>query len=399
MTQRRLLVIAHSYSNFVKGPTDEMASYYRDISVFVRLNPFAELYSLIPFQFLQPYTRSVKIDYSRQPQNVRVIETPVWYLPFDATYKRIGLKHYRVVDHYLKRSKSAFDLIHAHFTYSAGFAAARLKEQHGIPFVLTAHGYDVYSLPFRDPTWNEIVTGVLDAADQIITVSASNLHAIRRLGINKPVAIIPNGFDSRRFFPADMAQCRHQLQLPEQDKIVISVGNLYPVKGHTYLIESIKHLVDEGTNMKCYIIGSGTRRSSLAKQIQHLDLSDHVILTGAVAHADIPLWINASDFFVLPSLSEGNPTVMFETLGCGKPFIGTTVGGIPEIISSRDYGLLAEPANPEMLATRMQEAFDTRWDRDRIVKYAQKFTWKQIACDIMDIHRMAGGIDETQTSP
>lgn len=391
MISSRLLVIAHSYSTFVKGPTDALSPYYSEITVLVRLNPLAEFFSLLPLQFLQPYTRLARIDHSMQPPNLRVVETPIWYLPFDSTYKRVGLQHFKAVDRYIVKSRSTFDIMHAHFTYSAGFAAARIKEKYGIPFVLTAHGYDVYDLPFKDRSWRETITGVLDGADHIIAVSNSNRDVIRQLDIHTPVTVIPNGFDSRRFFPADMKNCRRQLGLPLNDTIIVSIGNLLPVKGHAYLIESVHHLIEEGYDIKCYIIGSGTLKTSLERQIKELGLGASVTLAGQKPHAEIPFWINASDFMVLPSLHEGNPTVMFEALGCGKPFIGTRVGGVPDIISSREYGLLAEPAAPGMLAAKIREAADIEWDRDRIVQYAQRFTWNQIAGEIGEIHRKVAG--------
>ena len=77
-------------------------------------------------------------------------------------------------------------------------------------------------------------------------------------------------------------------------------------------------------------------------------------------------------------MSEGNPTVMFEALGVGLPFIGTKVGGIPEIITSEDYGLLCEPANPEDLAEKILIALEKKWDKEKIRKYAQQFTWDNI---------------------
>ena len=73
-------------------------------------------------------------------------------------------------------------------------------------------------------------------------------------------------------------------------------------------------------------------------------------------------------------MGEGNPTVMFECLGCGKPFIGTKVGGIPEIIVSDDYGLLCEPANSEDLAEKILIALDKEWDEEKIRNYAKQFT-------------------------
>ena len=64
-------------------------------------------------------------------------------------------------------------------------------------------------------------------------------------------------------------------------------------------------------------------------------------------------WIKSCDLFALPSLNEGNPTVIFEAPGCGKPFIGTKVGRIPEVITSGERGLLVDPANPDDLAKKL----------------------------------------------
>ena len=105
------------------------------------------------------------------------------------------------------------------------------------------------------------------------------------------------------------------------------------------------------------------------------------------SHDEIPIWMNACDLFVLPSLNEGNPTVMFECLGCGTPFVGTKVGGIPEIITSDDYGLLCEPANPGELAEKILIALDKEWDCEKIQKYAEQFTWENIVEGIMDVYK------------
>lgn len=93
--------------------------------------------------------------------------------------------------------------------------------------------------------------------------------------------------------------------------------------------------------------------------------------------------MNACDVFVLPSLAEGNPVVMFEALGSGKPFIGTKVGGESEIITSEDYGLLVEPANPKELAEKILVALDKDWDYKKIRGYAERFTWENIAMEII----------------
>jgi glycosyltransferase involved in cell wall biosynthesis len=74
---------------------------------------------------------------------------------------------------------------------------------------------------------------------------------------------------------------------------------------------------------------------------------------------------------------------MFESLGFGKPFVGTKVGRVPEIITSEDYGLLCEPANPKALAEKILRALDKEWDKEKILEYVERFTWDNIVKEIL----------------
>ncbi|GAH34690.1 unnamed protein product, partial [marine sediment metagenome] len=130
----------------------------------------------------------------------------------------------------------------------------------------------------------------------------------------------------------------------------------------------------------------GTLMKDLKSQIKKLRLEDYVKLIGSKPHDEIPLWMNAANIFVLPSLNEGNPTVMFEALGVGLPFIGTNVGGVSEIIPSEDYGLICEQANRKKLAEKILIGLDKEWDRDKILEYAKRFTWEKIAKEIIKIY-------------
>jgi glycosyltransferase involved in cell wall biosynthesis len=77
---------------------------------------------------------------------------------------------------------------------------------------------------------------------------------------------------------------------------------------------------------------------------------------------------------------------MFECLGCGKPFIGTRVGGIPETISSDTYGLLCEPGNVQELAAIILASLNRAWDHEAIVRYSSRFTWETITREIMGVY-------------
>jgi glycosyltransferase involved in cell wall biosynthesis len=158
------------------------------------------------------------------------------------------------------------------------------------------------------------------------------------------------------------------------------------IKGHKYLIEAMAEVVKHRKDVKCYIIGGGALEKKLKKQIASAGLEDFVTLIGAKPHSEIPIWMGACDLFVLSSLNEGNPTVMFECLGCGKPFVGTKVGGVPEIITSDDYGILVEPGDSNDLAEKIEIALNKDWDIGKIKEYGNNFTWENIASQIVEVY-------------
>ncbi|CAG0999448.1 Putative teichuronic acid biosynthesis glycosyltransferase TuaC [Methanosarcinales archaeon] len=388
MQDKNLLIIAHSYKSFVKDSVDICSRYFREINICVGHNPFAEVSNVLPINYLKPFTQKNLIDLTHKPENVNVILAKIIYLPTRKGYLGLGEKYFKVVSRLFQRDNlRKFDLVHSHFVWSAGYVGALMKEKNGIPFIVTAHGYDIYDLPFRDEEWKEKIEYVLNTADYIITVSNSNQKCINKLDVKTPVKVIPNGFNSNLFYPRDSKECRKILKLPLDKKIILTVGNLLEVKGQKYLIEAMREVINHKKEIFCVIVGNGELKNRLEKQVRKSELDDYIKFAGGKLHYEIPIWMNACDVFVLPSLNEGNPTVMFECLGCGKPFVGTKVGGVPEIIISEDYGLLAEPANSKNLAEKILKALDKEWDHEKISKYAEKFTWENIAKEILTIYQ------------
>ena len=387
MEKPNLLIISHTYATFVKDQVNQMAPQFRKIFVLVRTNPLAEISRLIPVSYLIPFSVAQKIDLSNKPENVHVFQTPVTYLPTESGYENLGRNHLKSVEKVIHKHSLKFDIIHAHFTWSAGYVGSKLKEKYDVPFIITAHGMDIYDMPFRNTFYKETISSILNSADHIITVSRNNVYCIQKLDIKKPVSIILNGYNDAVFFPADSQECRNKLGLPHDKKILVNVAKLYDVvKGHEILIRAMHEVTQKRDDVVCYIVGDGELKASLEKLISTLKLDHCIQVVGAKPHSEIPFWINACDIFILPSLNEGNPVVMFECLGCGKPFIGTRVGGIPDIISSDTYGILSEPGNVHELANNILVSLSREWDRDAILIYARQFTWKEISKEILKIY-------------
>ncbi len=283
------------------------------------------------------------------------------------------------------KQRNEYEIIHVQASagvssLSAALMGAVLSHLMKKRFIFTYHNSKIlYPRLFKFCLWK---------ADRVILVSRIQKDLIKKQypeQIHK-VALIPNGFDDTVFFPRNQSECKMKLGLSTNKKTILTVGNLLEVKGHRYLIEAMKTINNKRQDVNCVIVGTGRLNQKLRNQIILSGLESDIILTGRKPHDEVPLWINACDLFILPSLNEGNPTVMFETLGCGKPFVGTSVGGVPEIVTSDRYGLLVEPADPNGLAERILVALDRDWDREAILQYAERFTWENIAKEILSVY-------------
>jgi L-malate glycosyltransferase len=367
LNENKLMVVCDAYRNFQKDPIDRVSSSFKDVFVSIKYNPIAEISKYINIPSLNVHRLSSKIDIENKPTNVHLYPTPILYLPTDSQYKSLGEKHYKQVMKIIKENNLQFDIIHSHFTWSSGYVGARLKEIYSIPFVVTAHGFDIYKLPFKDSEWKSKIEYVLNSADAVITVSNSNLECIKKLDVKTPVKVIPNGYREELFHPIDMHKCRTLLGLPTGKKIILSVGNLEEIKGHKYLVEAMEFIVKKEKDVICFIVGSGKLEIELKKQIKSAGLQDYIKLVGAKPHSEITLWMNACDIFVLPSLRESFGVVQIEAMACGKPVVATRNGGSEQIIISDDYGLLCEPGNSKNLAESILIGINNTYNLNKLI--------------------------------
>ncbi|WP_292520589.1 glycosyltransferase [Methanoculleus sp.] len=379
LKDKSLLLLTSSYPDqddsfagdtFVKNPVAELRHYFKKVVI---ISPIFQSYGRFGKD-------KICKDYSYD--NVEVYYPRSIYIPIVWLSKILIDNRLQVVEQTIKEHRLHFDLIHAHFTWPSGYIGVRLKEKYGKPVVTTIHengDWFEQEVTMDHPLINTAWSG----ADALIRVNKKDVPVLQRY--NRCVRAIPNGF-SPAFHPIETAIARERLNLPEERKIIFTLGGLIKRKGFNYLINAMEQVCSQRDDAFCYIGGAGPEWRGLQKQIIRSHLEENVQLLGSVPGDQLTLWMNASDFFVLPSLNEGNPTVMFEALGCGKPFVGTRVGGVPEVITSGEYGLLVEPADPDDLAEKILTALDREWDREAILAYAERYTWANIAKETMGVY-------------
>lgn len=172
------------------------------------------------------------------------------------------------------------------------------------------------------------------------------------------VVVIPNGVRVEEFAPSRwpdeaVGELRRELRIPENAYVVLTIGRLHPQKGHRYLIEAVRSILKEYTEIRFLFVGEGEHRSELEEQVQSSGLHPFILFLGE--RFDVPKLLAISDLFVLPSLYEGMPNVILEAMAARLAVVATDVDGTREVVVDGETGLLIPPADP----TALQQAILT----------------------------------------
>lgn len=281
-------------------------------------------------------------------------------------------------------TRYSIDIIDAHYIYPDGFAAVLLGQSLKKPVVLSARGSDINhfsKLPMIVP----MLRFALRKADHIIAVCNALRDEMVRLGVSiDKIAVISNGVNLDTFAPEDRLLARKRLGIRADEKILLSIGWLIPRKGFHLILEAMPTLLRQHPDLTLYIIGEGPCRKDLEGLISGLNLGGRVHLLGEKANSELKYWYNAADVFCLASSREGWPNVLMESLACATPVVATNVWGAPEIVTSRDIGLLVE-RSPHAIAQGLIHAFSKDWDRDTIRAHVAYRSWHKVASEVREV--------------
>lgn len=162
--------------------------------------------------------------------------------------------------------------------------------------------------------------------------------------IYEPVDI--NYFDSREISKEKKKIIKKELKISEDYKIIGFVGNISPQKGLEYFIKVVHKVVNKtNTKVKFIIVGGASvghnkYYASLKNQITELNLDKDIVFLGNMSRAQIRNILSVMDIFLMTSIAEGTPLVIFEAMSMGIPVVATDVGGISEQVVNGETGLV-----------------------------------------------------------
>ncbi len=266
------------------------------------------------------------------------------------------------------------DLVHSHEFTMAFYGAAAARWLHK-PHIITMHGGQrVLShwrrrLAFRWSMRQSSAVAAVSGATRQLFLDSLHLSP-------EAITVVHNGIVPS---PAgNPVSLRRELGLAEGEILIVSVGNLYAVKGHIVLLQALRELKAR-TDLppwRIALAGRG-RETERLKQFAADQGLDRVHFLGH--RPDVPDILAAADAWVMPSLSEGLPLALLEAMFAGKAIVASAVGGIPEVIESERDGLLVPPSDPRALAAALARLMSTPLLRASLGRAAQEKATNQFS--------------------
>jgi glycosyltransferase involved in cell wall biosynthesis len=254
-------------------------------------------------------------------------------------------------------------LIHAHAALPCGRAAMLLSIDLGIPFVVTVHGLDAFSTR-QISGWlgrrcSDVAKETYASAARVICISERVAQPVREeLGKKANITVVYNGVDSSLFVPANSAE------LP--GPVILSIGNLIPIKGHELLLRAIAAITPTHPQVKCKIIGDGPERNRLRDLARDLRIEERIHFLGRRPRAAVVQAMKECTLFALPSWYEGLGCVYLEAMSAERPAIGCRGQGIEEVIRHAENGWLTQPNDLDDLTGALQRLLSDRGVRESI---------------------------------
>ena len=264
------------------------------------------------------------------------------------------------------KNRENYDLIHA-FSGLPGGITALLS---GKPYIISLRGTEVPGYERRFSWLIRLIKPLIKLSLRKAKAVDANSQYLKNLALKTApdlkIAVIPNGVDSRIFYPAKKLSSK---------PVILCNSRSGKRKGVEYLIRAMPEVLKKIPKVKLVLVGEGIEKESLKRLTNKLKLDKQIKFLGQVKHGKLPEIYRKASVFVLPSLSESLSNSLLEALACGLPVVATKVGGNPELMNKKN-GILVPATDSQVPAEAIVTAFNQSWPK---IKIGKKFSWDKTA--------------------
>jgi teichuronic acid biosynthesis glycosyltransferase TuaC len=285
-------------------------------------------------------------------------------------------------------AEQPFDLVDAQFFYPDGPAAARIARALGLPLSIKARGSDIHLWGTKPASRRQILDAARQAAG-LLAVSEALKRDMAALGMDSArIAVHYTGLDHTRFRPVPRSEARKAVTdlAPAAGPLLVSVGNLIPLKGQHLVVEALAAVPDA----QLVIAGSGPENGRLLALASRFSVATQVHFAGRVPPDRLAVLLAAADAMILPSEREGLANVWIEALACGTPLVITDVGGAREVVTSPATGRLVA-RDPQAIARAVVDLLSDPPSQTEVAAHASRFSWEANAAQLAEHYRRIAG--------
>lgn len=316
------------------------------------------------------------------------------------------------IRNFTREKKIHYDLIHSHYWLS-GLAAESLQTAWGLPFVHMFHTLgEMKNRIAQSPEEKEgdyRLVGerrVLENADRIIAATLAEKAQLEWLykADGKKISIIPPGVDISHFYPIPVDEAKSYIGLPLNERMILFVGRIEPLKGVDTVIQAMAHLKLSGISKQhpvhLAIIGGDPYASPeqmnaemlrLQQMCHDLCMDRMVVFLGKRGQDTLPYYYSAAEALVMPSHYESFGMVALEAMACGTPVIASQVGGLAFLVQDGVTGYSIPDQDPEALADCLKKLLGDSSVRGemgkRAAEYAREYSWPLISAQIVNVYK------------
>jgi glycosyltransferase involved in cell wall biosynthesis len=261
--------------------------------------------------------------------------------------------------------------VHAQWATNPATMAYIIGSLSEITYSFTVHGPDVFA--HRMLTAEKIA-----GAKFVRTVSTFNkafLCGLFSWVTENKVEVVHVGLNPEIYQPAFQAEAGDEERRAERAASrlrILTVAALNKTKGFPFLIDAISKLAAQGVEVECQIVGTGPRRSAIEYWAQRLGVAGRVHLLGPLPQHEIVRLLHGCDVFVLPSMialdgtMDGLPVALIEAMAAGRPVVGSTISGIPELVEDGVNGFLVDATHAGRIAEAIRRLAEDPALRERM---------------------------------
>ncbi|MFJ7406640.1 MULTISPECIES: N-acetyl-alpha-D-glucosaminyl L-malate synthase BshA [unclassified Lysinibacillus] len=259
------------------------------------------------------------------------------------------------------------DVLHVHYAIPHAVCAVLAREMSGqnIGIVTTLHGTDI-SVLGQDSTLSQAIKYGIDKSDIVTAVSESlKEQTYELIDTVKPIETIYNFVDERVYRPQDAGNLKEQFGIQEDEKVIIHVSNFRKIKNLPHIVDAFMK-IRGNVKAKLLLVGDGPEKHRVMDQVKESPYVKDVLFLGK--QENLAELYAISDLKLLLSQQESFGLVLLEAMACGVPCIGTTVGGIPEVIDHGVDGYLVELGDTDAVADYAVQLLN---DEDKLLRFRE----------------------------